>query len=99
MKDFQPSTQKELRLKLEKINYWDRIHKNKLLCKKQSESAARILQDGLSQIMTFYDEHLNYLCTIHRITNKDGTAIVHEHVKDCYLDGVWYKAVDEETLG
>ena len=93
MKDFQLSSQEELRAALEKANYWDRIHNNKLLCKKQSEDPARILKDGVSQILSYYDEHLNYLCTIHRIVSKDGSAIVHEHIKDCYLNGVWYKAI------
>lgn len=94
MKDFRVSSQEELRLALEKRNYWDRIHRNKLLCKKQSECPARVLKDGLSQILSYYDEHLHYLCTVHRVVDRDGTVVLHEHVKDCCLDGVWYKAME-----
>ena len=92
MKKYQESTAKELQSKLEKLNYWSRIHSNKLLAKVQAEVSAKIIKDGTSKIISYYDEHLNYLCTIHRITSKDG-IIIHEDIKDAYLDGVRYKAV------
>jgi hypothetical protein len=94
MKDFQPSTQEELQAKFEEKSYWTRIHENKLLCKIQSEVPSHVLNNGLSQILTYYDEHLNYLCTMHRIVSKNGEVVVHEHIKDCLLGGIWYKALD-----
>ena len=91
MKNYQECTSAELQNKLEQRNYWSRIHSNKLLTKVQAKAPARIIKDGISQIITYYDQHMHYLCTIHLITTKDG-RILHEHVKDADLDGVRYKA-------
>jgi hypothetical protein len=96
MKDFQLSSKEELQRIFEERSFWTRIHENKLLCKKQSERAAHILTDGLSQILTYYDEHLNYLCTMHKVVSSDGRIVVHEHIKDCVLDGVRYRIKDND---
>ena len=92
MKNYQECTSAELQNKLEQRNYWSRIHSNKLLAKVQAEDPAKIIKDGTSKIISYYDRHMNYLCTIHLITSKDG-IILHEHIKDAYLDGVRYKAM------
>jgi hypothetical protein len=94
MKDFQLSSKEELQKKFEDISYWTRIHEKKLRRKKQAEKPARILQDGVSQIWTYYDEQGKYLCTMHKVISKDGSSVVHEHIKDCLLDGIWYKCTD-----
>jgi hypothetical protein len=76
---------------LEKRNYWMRIHNNQLLCKIQASVPSKIVDGGISKILTYYDEHMKYLCTIHQVTTKDGITI-HENVKDVFLDGIRYKA-------
>ena len=91
MKKYQPVNGSEIQTMLELRNYWLRIHNNKLLSKIQASTPSRMIQDGTSYIITFYDEHLNYLCTMHQVITIDG-HIIHENVKDAYLDGIWYKA-------
>jgi len=92
MRNFQESNTEELQIKLEDRNYWLRIHSCELLEKIQSEVPARIIKDGVSSIISYYDEHLNYLCTIHRVITKNGN-VIHEDIKDIYLDGIRYKAL------
>ncbi len=92
MKEFQELGQEELVGALKKRNYWERIHANALLSRKRHEVPAKILKDGLSQTITYYNERSEYLCTMHRVVSKDGD-IVHEDVKDAFLDGVWYKSI------
>ena len=96
VKEFQQSSKEDLQKRFEDKSFWTRIHEGKLLCKKQSEVPAHVLEDGLSQILTYYDEHLKYLCTMHRIVSRDGRVVVHEHIKDCVLDGIRYKARDDD---
>ena len=91
MKNYQQSSAAELQRMLEQRNYWLRIHSNKLLCKTQASTPSKMINGGLSQILTYYDEHIKYLCTIHQVTTKDG-KIIHEDVKDAFLDGIRYKA-------
>lgn len=91
MKEYQECTSAELQSKLEQRNYWSRLHSNKLLTRLQAEKPARIIQDGKSQIISYYDEHLTYLCTIHRIVTRDG-KVIHEDVKDANIDGISYRA-------
>lgn len=92
MRNFQESTAEELQKKLEDRNYWLRIHSGELLEKIQSEVPAKIIKDGVSSIISYYDEHLNYLCTIHRVITTNGN-VIHEDIKDIYLDGIRYKAL------
>jgi hypothetical protein len=75
---------------LKQRNLWSRMHSNKLLAKEQTTAPARIASGGISRIISYYDEHLRYICTTHRITSKNG-KIMHEHVKDAYIDGVRYR--------
>jgi len=91
MKKYQPFSASEIQIMLEQRNYWLRIHNNKLLSKIQASKPSRMVQNGTSLIITFYDGHLNYLCTMHQVVTNDG-HIIHENVKDAYLDGIWYKA-------
>ncbi len=79
-----------LRQKLIERGYWDKIHSGKLLEKPQKTVPANITSGGISQILSYWDEHLNYLCTIHRVITKDG-KIIHEDVKDAFLDGIRYR--------
>ena len=91
MHEYQWCTDGEIQSRLETLNYWLRIHSNKLLCKLQSQKPAKIVKDGVSEIVTYYDEHLNYLCTIHRVNTSEGQTI-HENVKDAVIGGIWYRA-------
>lgn len=91
MKNYQQAGGLEIQHMLEKRNYWLRMHDNKLLCKTQASKPSKIVDGGLSKILTFYDEHIKYLCTIHQVITKDG-KILHEDVKDAFLDGIRYKA-------
>ena len=93
MRQFQACTYEEIQAKLEQHNYWLRIHSNKLLCKVQKQVPAKIIKDGHSQILSYYDEHGFYLCTLHRIITFDG-VVIHENAKDAVIDGVYYRAVD-----
>lgn len=90
MPNFQLITDIEIIEMLKQRNLWSRLHSNKLLAKEQATGPAKI-SNGISSIISYYDEHLQYVCTIHRITTEDG-KIIHEHVKDAYIDGVRYKA-------
>lgn len=76
---------------LEERNLWSSIHSGKLLEVEQTAVPSKKHPRGTSYIISYYDNHLQYVCTIHRITTKRG-KIVHEHVKDAYIDGVRYKA-------
>ena len=91
MQNYQQASAAELQCMLEKRNYWMRIHSNKLLCKIQASTPSKMINGGISKILTYYDEHLKYLCTIHQVITKDGD-IIHEHIKDAVLDGICYKA-------
>ena len=93
MKNYQLASAAELQHMLEKRNYWMRIHNNELLCKIQAIKPSKMVYGGVSKILTYYDEHIKYLCTLHQVTTKDGN-IIHEDVKDIFLDGVRYKAVN-----
>jgi len=92
MKNYQHVGVTKLQQMLEERNYWMRIHNNKLLHKIQASVPSKMVDGGFSKIITYYDEHLKYLCTLHQVTTKDG-SVIHENVKDALLDGVWYKAV------
>ena len=76
---------------LEQRNLWSRIHSGKLLAVEQNSTPANKAPGGTSYIVSYYDEHLQYVCTLHRIENKNG-RIIHEHVKDAFIDGIRYKA-------
>jgi len=91
MKNYQLVNAEDLQCMLEKRNYWMRIHNNKLLCKIQASKPSKIVNGGISKILTFYDEHIKYLCTLHQVNTKEG-KIIHEDVKDVFLDGIRYKA-------
>ena len=90
MKKYQLSSAAELQSMLETRKYWTLIQDNKLLSKIQSSKPSTMIKDGTSLIITFYDEHLKYLCTIHRVITSDG-HVIHEHVKDAFIDGIRYK--------
>lgn len=96
MKDFQEIDSKVLEQKLKEISYWAKIHTGKLLAKVQRDSPAKIIQDGTSRIVTYYDEHRHYLCTMHMVLTKEGVTI-HEDIKDAWLNGIWYKCKMEKS--
>ena len=93
MKIYQQASAPELQIMLEKRNYWLRIHNHKLLCKTQKSNPSKMIDGGISEILSYYDEHIKYLCTMHRVITQDG-KIIQEDVKDVYLDGIWYKTTD-----
>lgn len=75
---------------LEERGYWEKMHTGKLLESVRSIRPAIIAHEGQSEIVSYWDEHLQYLCTIHRVITKEG-KVIHEDVKDAYLDGVRYQ--------
>jgi hypothetical protein len=91
MSKFQLVNVEKLKEMLEQRNLWSRMQSNKLLAKEQTKAPAKIADGGTSYIISYYDEHLQYVCTIHRVEDKNG-SIVHEHVKDAYIDGIHYRA-------
>jgi len=95
MKNYQQASAAELQHMLEQNNFWLRIHNNKLLCKVQASVPSKMVDGGTSKILSYYDEHMIYLCTIHQVTTKDG-KILHEDVKDVFLDGIRYKAISKK---
>ena len=96
MKDFQQISLEELEQKLKEISYWAKIHAGKLLAKVQKDNPAKIIQDGTSRIVTYYDEHRHYLCTMHMVLTKED-IIIHEDVKDAWLNGIWYKCLTKKS--
>lgn len=80
----------ELRKILEDRGYWEKMHTGKLLESIRSTRPAVIAPEGKSEIVSYWDEHLQYLCTIHRVVTKDG-KVIHEDIKDAYLDGTRYQ--------
>ncbi len=95
MKDFQEIDADKLEQMFKKISYWTKIHTGKLLEKIQKDCPSKMIQDGISRITTFYDEHTRYLCTLHRVITKEG-VIIHEHIKDAFFNGTWYKCKKKE---
>lgn len=91
MSKYQVVSVAKLKEMLEQRNLWSRMHSGKLLAVEQTTAPAKISPGGTSYIVTYHDEHLQNFFTIHRITTKEG-KIIHEHVKDAYIDGVRYKA-------
>ena len=91
MSEFQVVSAAKLREMLKQRNLWSRMRSGKLLAVERAAAPARISPGGTSYIISYYDEHLQYTFTIHRITNKEG-KIVNEHVKDACIDGIRYKA-------
>ena len=98
MSKFQIVSATKLKEILEEHNLWSRMHSKKLLAKEQAAAPAKIAAGGTSYIITYYDEHLRNFFAIHRIITKGG-KIVHEHVKDAFIDGVRYKAREEKRRG
>ncbi|MCK4362141.1 MAG: hypothetical protein KAW13_02555 [Dehalococcoidia bacterium] len=90
MVDFQSATKAKLKNLLEERNYWLKMHSGKLLEVEQSQVPAKKSPGGTSRIISYYDEHLQYVCTIHIITSKTG-KVIHEHVKDAHISGIRYK--------
>lgn len=56
----------------------------------QNDVPAKMSGGDRSQIITFYDEKLKYVCTIHQVLDKEGKAI-HFHYKDILWEGVRYR--------
>ncbi len=82
----------ELRKRLEERVYWKKIQNGKLLAKVRKTVPATITPGGISQIVSYWDEHLQYLCTLHKVFTREG-QVIHEDIKDACLDGVRYKAI------
>ena len=80
---------------LMKLSIWTRIHENRLITRKRWEKPAKIANDALSQVHTYYDGNNKY--TLHRVITKDG-KIIHEDIKDAYINGIRYEAVKNRLI-
>ena len=89
MKEFQEIGQNELQQRLKDLSYWTRIHAGKLLQRIRKDTPAKSARDGRSLIVTYYDGR-RYICTLHKVVTRQG-AVIHEDIKDAYLDGIWYR--------
>jgi len=94
MSEFQLLSAAKIKGMLEQRNLWSGMHSSKFLAVEQNKAPAKISSGGTSYIISYYDEHSQYICTIHRILSKKG-ELIHEHVKDAIIDGVRYKAKAE----
>ena len=94
MSKFQITSSDKLKQMLEQCNFWLRMHTGKLLAKEQTSAPARIVTDAVSYIISYYDDHLNYVCTVHIIKTSNG-KVLHEPIKDASIDGIRYKASEE----
>jgi hypothetical protein len=90
MSKFQVVSVTELKEMLERRNLWSRMHSGKFLAVERNRAAASKAAGGTSYIISYYDNHLQYVCTIHKIEDNNG-HVIHEHVKDAYINGVRYK--------
>jgi hypothetical protein len=77
---------------LEDLGYWQKMHNGQLISSVRRETPAKIMAEGKSQIITFWDEHRSYLCTIHRVITKNG-QVIHEDIKDATVNGVRYQTI------
>lgn len=68
---------------------WARIRSGKFRTVVENKTKARMSRGGYSYIISYYDKS-RYVCTIHRIVNKQGN-IVHEHIKNIEIEGIRYK--------
>ena len=78
--------------KLQETGYWSKIHTNQLHSSIRKIVPAIITPGGQSQIISYWDENQQYLCTIHRVITKEG-VVIHEDVKDACLNGVRFRVV------
>jgi len=91
MSRFRLVTKVKLKEMLEERNLWSKMQSGRLLEVEQNRTRAKRAPDSTSYIISYYDEHLQYVCTIHKIVTRNG-EVIHEHVKDAFVDGVRYKA-------
>lgn len=50
-----------------------------------------MVEGGVSKIISYYDNRLCYIFTLHRITDPSG-KIIHEHVKAAIIEKTHYVA-------
>lgn len=89
---YQPATADEMLRMLEESGYWEKMASHQILERVRSTRPATIAPGGKSLIVSYWDEHLRYLCTLHRVVTQDG-IVIHEHVKDVFLNGTRYRSV------
>jgi len=68
---------------------WLKIRSGKFRTAVENKTKARISKGGWSYIISYYDKS-EYVCTVHRIVNKQGN-IIHEHIKNLDIKGIRYK--------
>ena len=90
MSEFQVVSVTKLRKLLEQRNLWSRMRAGRLRVIEKARAPAKVSPGGTSYIILYYDDRQN-MFTIHRIVTKEG-KVIHEHVKDAFVDGVRYKA-------
>ena len=91
MSEFQLVSAAKIKEMLVQRNAWSKMHSGEFRVVQQYSAPAKVSKGGTSYIVSYYDEHSQYVCTIHKIVSKKGNT-VHEHVKDAIIDGVRYKA-------
>lgn len=89
MSKFQVVSVAKLKEMQKQRNLWSKMRSGKLRAVEQAIAQAKISPGGTSYIVSYYDKHHN-MFTIHRIITKEG-KVIHEHAKDAYINGVWYK--------
>ncbi len=92
MKEFQEISIEKLTELFKTVSYWTRIHTGKLRAVVQKTAPAKIVDGGTSTIVTYYTEENRYLCTMHVVTTNEN-VVIHEHLKDACLYGIWYKCI------
>jgi hypothetical protein len=70
-------------------NIWARIRSGKFRTVVENRTKARMSKGGHSYIISYYEQS-QYVCTIHRIVNKQGN-VVHEHIKNIEIEGNRYR--------
>jgi len=89
MVDRQKKTKQELNRLLEESGILDGIRSGKYHAVVQRETTARMVAEGKSLIISYYDRG-SYLCTIHQVRTKTGD-VVHQDVEDIFIDEVRYE--------
>ena len=74
---------------LKQHDIWSKIRSGKFRTVVENRTKARMSRGGYSYIISYYDRS-QYLCTIHRVVNKQGN-VIHEHIKNIVMKGIRYK--------
>jgi len=90
MSKFKPISKTKIKRMLIQRNLWSRMQSGKLTAVVENKASAKKARGGISYIISYYGENSRYICTIHRIVDKNG-RVIHEHVKHALIDGTHYE--------